>query len=249
MRWILCPISLVLTLGCGPKTTGPSVTPPATATDDGEVQAARGEKAFADHCAASHGDRGEGSKKAPPLIGPAALPRRDQAPLTSRSVRWLLRTSGMSHIQLILVPMDGSPASLAALSEAVSLADELGAAVEVLHVITTDAADSAAAADDRAMETAIAAAKSLLAERLTRRTTGGDPIRKILETAEDPRVDLIVMGTHGRVGRLHGLAGSVAEAVVRNSPRPVLTVREAGGQRESFSERVHHRRGISRPSQ
>jgi len=37
--------------------------------------------------------------------------------------------------------------------------------------------------------------------------------------------DLIVMGTHGRTGIDHLLAGSVAEKVVRLAPCPVLTVR------------------------
>jgi nucleotide-binding universal stress UspA family protein len=40
-------------------------------------------------------------------------------------------------------------------------------------------------------------------------------------------VDLIVMGTHGRGPIAHMLLGSVAEKVVRKSPCPVLTVREA----------------------
>jgi nucleotide-binding universal stress UspA family protein len=42
------------------------------------------------------------------------------------------------------------------------------------------------------------------------------------------RSDLIVIGTHGRTGRVHALAGSVAESVVRMAPCPVLTVRDAG---------------------
>ena len=36
--------------------------------------------------------------------------------------------------------------------------------------------------------------------------------------------DVIAMGTHGRTGLRHALMGSVAEAVVRNSPIPVLIV-------------------------
>jgi hypothetical protein len=36
---------------------------------------------------------------------------------------------------------------------------------------------------------------------------------------------LIVLGTHGRRGVAHLLAGSVAERVVRAAPCPVLTVR------------------------
>jgi universal stress protein A len=39
------------------------------------------------------------------------------------------------------------------------------------------------------------------------------------------RIDLIVMGTHGRGALAHVVLGSVAERVVRLAPCPVLTVR------------------------
>jgi universal stress protein A len=52
----------------------------------------------------------------------------------------------------------------------------------------------------------------------------GKPAEEILAFAEDNAVDLIVMGTHGRTGLAHLLAGSVTERVVRSSKRPVLTV-------------------------
>ena len=39
------------------------------------------------------------------------------------------------------------------------------------------------------------------------------------------RIDIIVMGTHGRRALAHLLMGSVAERVVRMAPCPVLTVR------------------------
>jgi len=45
-------------------------------------------------------------------------------------------------------------------------------------------------------------------------------------TAESGGFDAIVLGTHGRTGRLHALAGSVAESVVRTAGCPVITVRE-----------------------
>jgi universal stress protein A len=52
----------------------------------------------------------------------------------------------------------------------------------------------------------------------------GKPADEILAFAEENNVDLIVMGTHGRTGLAHLLAGSVTERVVRSSKRPVLTV-------------------------
>jgi nucleotide-binding universal stress UspA family protein len=160
----------------------------------------------------------------------------------------------MGHIHNIVVPMDGSPASIAGLSQAVTLAEDLGAAITVLHVdapdhfqvgSTTAAAKGPRDQAERAMEAAIAAAKGKLGERLDRRAESGEPIRRILETATEAHADLIVLGTHGRVGRLHSLVGSVTEGVVRSAPCPVLTVRHPDGEEESFGERVHGRDAIA----
>lgn len=153
----------------------------------------------------------------------------------------------MGHIHKILVPMDGSPSSIAALTQALTLAEDVGASIDVLHVnAPAPAVASAEHQAERDMESAIAEAKKWLGERLSRHTDDGEPIRKILETAAAEHADLIVMGTHGRVGRLHALLGSVAEAVVRSAPCPVLTVRQPDGEEESFSERIHHREPIAK---
>jgi universal stress protein A len=48
---------------------------------------------------------------------------------------------------------------------------------------------------------------------------------EITTLAEEERIDLIVMGTHGRTGLAHALLGSVAERVVRRAPCPVLSVK------------------------
>lgn len=53
----------------------------------------------------------------------------------------------------------------------------------------------------------------------------GPAWQEILNTIEDARADLVVLGTHGRRGVAHVLLGSVAEKIVRLSPVPVLTVR------------------------
>jgi cytochrome c len=44
------------------------------AEETGPEQAAQGGKLFSDHCAKCHGAEGQGTKKAPPLVGKDALP-------------------------------------------------------------------------------------------------------------------------------------------------------------------------------
>jgi nucleotide-binding universal stress UspA family protein len=53
----------------------------------------------------------------------------------------------------------------------------------------------------------------------------GRPATALMEAAAAERVDLIVMGSHGRgrVGRL--IYGSVSQAVARDAPCPVMVVR------------------------
>ncbi len=154
----------------------------------------------------------------------------------------------MSTLQSILVPIDGSPPSLAALAHAVTLAEDYGATIHVLHVVPPVEPLTAGARDetDPAMNAAIDRAKLSLAQRVSHRTVVGDPIREIVEAART--VDLIVMGTHGRIGRLHELLGSVAENVVRNAPCPVLTVRDTTSGYQSFAERRHGRPSMAEPA-
>jgi nucleotide-binding universal stress UspA family protein len=63
--------------------------------------------------------------------------------------------------------------------------------------------------------------------------SAGDPFEKILDAAEDHRIDLIVLATHGRTGVKRLIIGNVAEKVVRHAPCPVLTVKpRAAGRRQ-----------------
>ncbi|MGC2276448.1 MAG: universal stress protein, partial [Candidatus Binatus sp.] len=52
----------------------------------------------------------------------------------------------------------------------------------------------------------------------------GNAAPEILNLAKRRKIDLIVMGTHGRHGLPHFLLGSVAEKIVRESPVPVMTI-------------------------
>ncbi len=64
------------------------------------------------------------------------------------------------------------------------------------------------------------ACDSVLLETLT-----GPAAELILRQAKKARVDLIVMGTHGRRGLRRLVMGSDAEQIVRNAPVPVMLVR------------------------
>jgi len=53
----------------------------------------------------------------------------------------------------------------------------------------------------------------------------GDPGEAIVDAARAERVDLIVLGSHGRRGVNRSIFGSVSDHVVRHAPCPVVVVR------------------------
>jgi nucleotide-binding universal stress UspA family protein len=56
------------------------------------------------------------------------------------------------------------------------------------------------------------------------RVSRGDAATEIIQYAETEKMDLIIMGTHGRKGLDRTLFGSVAGNVVKNSPVPVMVI-------------------------
>jgi universal stress protein A len=59
-------------------------------------------------------------------------------------------------------------------------------------------------------------------------TAIGEPAHEILGHVESLGADSVVMATHGRTGVKHLILGSVAERVVRECPRPVVTIHPHG---------------------
>jgi universal stress protein A len=53
----------------------------------------------------------------------------------------------------------------------------------------------------------------------------GDPRHALVQEARQERVDLIIVGSHGRSGMAKLLLGSVASYVVSHAPCNVLVVR------------------------
>ncbi len=53
----------------------------------------------------------------------------------------------------------------------------------------------------------------------------GFPDKEIVAAALEWHADMLVMGTHGRIGLAHVFKGSVAESVLHHAPCPVLVVK------------------------
>ena len=160
------------------------------------------------------------------------------------------------EIRHILVPMDFSDCALAALDAAVELATSLNASVTLVHIVepvgygldfTLSHASQGATLREpierRLRELAATPSGGRAIDRLIR---SGLPADAILATARTVQADLIVMGTHGRRGISHLVSGSVAEAVLRKSECPVLTVKytpkekvDGQGTRSAATETAH----------
>jgi nucleotide-binding universal stress UspA family protein len=129
----------------------------------------------------------------------------------------------------ILLPLDGSPLAEQAVPHAEWLAQRLAARVvltRVLPIVT-----STGQIDDLAVATSARAYLDQIAARLSEHSVdcqsvlpAGHPATEILDQARTSSADLIVMATHGRSGPSRWLYGSVADAVLRECPIPVLLV-------------------------
>lgn len=145
-------------------------------------------------------------------------------------------------ITKILVPVDFSDCSSSALRSGVELAQHFEASVIAVHVwerpnlVAPDVmlytpgfegvslVEYARSEAETHMASMIEEINSDAVE-VSYRFVTGRPFKKIVEVAEHDRVDLIVMGSHGRTGLAHLFLGSVAEKVLRRAPCPVLVVR------------------------
>lgn len=142
--------------------------------------------------------------------------------------------------QHILIPVDGSPTSDRALQEALKLAKQQNAQVELIYVMENTYLLSEEIYINYAelLEIMRSNGKKILAHAQTVAQqagliaeiklleAGGERIANVI-VAEAKRwsADLIVIGTHGRSGFSHLLLGSVAEGVVRTAETPVLLIR------------------------
>jgi nucleotide-binding universal stress UspA family protein len=135
----------------------------------------------------------------------------------------------------ILIATDLSPQSDEALMDAIALAREAGAALEILYVLELEveqyplgfafSGDHAGlmiyVKRELAQRAAIAAQAGVSCHV---KALEGKATTDIVDYANEVGADLIVVGTHGRKGLVHALLGSVAEKVVQRASCPVLTI-------------------------
>ncbi len=149
----------------------------------------------------------------------------------------------------ILVPVDFSTYSEAALLCAAELAHMLGSPLIVLHVVH-DPGDAPGYYSVKGRDKQLERLEDVAAEMLDKflqkfrdehpgqaalknaSTTLviGLPVNRILETAKKTHARMIVMGSQGRTGLAHIMLGSKAEQVVRLSPIPVTIVKDGDQQ-------------------
>ena len=142
-----------------------------------------------------------------------------------------IREDSMPPIRTIVHPTDSSRHSNHAFRLACSLARDLDARVVVMHVVESPAVPSV---DEeyivRPDEDPFDWCEKLLESEYATisveyRIEQGFAAEEILRVARETPCDLIVLGTHGRTGFARLVMGSVAEAVLRNAPCPVVTVK------------------------
>ena len=146
-----------------------------------------------------------------------------------------LTASGVG-IHNVLIATDFSHHSSAALNYGLSFAHRYSAHAEIVYVLPTD---EFALAGPEALTAAKDAARRDVLELKTRLRSSqpfeedvdyrismleGSAADCLLQWAREKRIDLIVVGTHGRGGLGKIILGSVAEKVFRHSSVPVLTI-------------------------
>jgi len=141
----------------------------------------------------------------------------------------------------ILLAIDDSKFSQAAVQSIVARTWSPGTEVKVLHVVEPPALllGREMTGHDPEFEAVWKALREQAKAMVTKATEGlrrsglnvtpalaeGDPKSQIIDIAKEWHADLIVLGSHGRKGLNRFLMGSVSEAVARHAPCSVQIVR------------------------
>lgn len=146
--------------------------------------------------------------------------------------------------QTILVPLDGSLRAERALPMAARIAQNSGARLVLVRVVSfvseywPGMATSYPSLAQAAVETDLAEAATYLEQVASSPVLTGLSVQPtvqfgpiaptILSVASSYQADLIVLCSHGSAGMIHWVMGSVAEKIARHATLPVLVLREEG---------------------
>jgi nucleotide-binding universal stress UspA family protein len=156
-------------------------------------------------------------------------------------------------IRRILLATDLSETADRALKQAVEVAAQHRAKIDIFHVVTLESLDPAnfqqalnaymakvedEVFDDLSTRSDAIKTRGLAVETVVVRRPY--PVEAILERIRETGPDLVVMGTHGRSGLRKLLLGSVASRIVLEAPCPVMTVAKDAevGEGEQGFERI-----------
>lgn len=143
--------------------------------------------------------------------------------------------------QNILVPVDGSETSFAAVKQAAELAKAFGSKITVVQVLALDPYIAAeyitAAQTNDLIERARTSIQATLEEAKAKFSAEGLQVearllegqvihQEIINAAKETNADLIVIGSHGRTGLKKLFLGSVAQNILGDTGVPVLVVRQ-----------------------
>ncbi len=183
---------------------------------DGILDVARQERATM-IAMATHGRHGLGRL----VFGSVTEHVLRDSPVPVLAVRIAADLQARGTVETILVPQDGSPESRAALLPAIDLARRFDSRLVLFRALTSSGDAGAERALQETCGSVVAAgvvAHAFVEEAKVASTA-------ILAACEAHRADLIVMATHGRSGLARLQAGSVTEAVLRETRVPLLAVR------------------------
>jgi universal stress protein A len=157
----------------------------------------------------------------------------------------------MWAIKRILVPVDFSDTSRAAISAALQIASDQDASVVLLHVEAgmdkeikrriyeapnESTIDDTIAYNEQALRDAAnleihrarESGNPLAYVSVTPRIVGGELLEVVLRLIEELDVDLVVSGTHGRGAGVKGMFASYSEKIVAKASCSVLVVKPQG---------------------
>ncbi len=139
----------------------------------------------------------------------------------------------------IIVPVDGSEPSNAAIDLAVALSKACGASITLCHVIAVPrpAHDAGGFAREQMMGEEVKTGHAILDAAAQRASSAGVAVGKVLQTgspvdgildeARDRHCDAIVMGSRGRGAVARALLGSVVCDVINRATIPVIVAPHA----------------------